>query len=162
MSNETTELFVLLNSNKLDALKKRLTKKNVDVRGAADQTLLHDAVLSGNIDAVSLLLALDANVNAVNSEGDTALIVAASRYNYEMVKLLLKAGADANIKGRKGMTAIRWAVGDPSGDFRLIRVLLKHGADPWIKNDAGGDAVTVAETIFPDLAEEMKRVSPKR
>jgi ankyrin repeat protein len=168
MSKETTELFMLLNSNKLDKLQNRLNKGNVNVVGSVGQSLLHDAIGKLNVEAVRLLLNLGAKPDAHDRQGSTPLIYAASRHQhdiaklYEMMKLLLDAGADPNIRGNKGMTAIRWAVGIPSGDFRLVRLLLQHGADPWIKNDAGGDAVTVAETIHPDLAEELKRAKPKK
>jgi ankyrin repeat protein len=162
MSKNVTELFILLNSNKLDKLQSRLTRDNVNVRDAAvGDTLLLDAVTRSNVDAVRLLLGLGADLDPVSSEGNTPLVVAASRYNYDIAKLLLEAGADPNLRGNKGMTALRWAVTNPSGDFRLVRLLLEHGADPWIKTDAGGTAVTYAETVYPSLAEELKRAKPK-
>lgn len=162
MSNNTTELFILLNTNKLDELKRRLTKDNVNVRDeTVGDTLLLDAATRSNANAVRLLLSLGADVDSVSSEGNTPLIVAASRYNYDITKLLLEAGANPNLRGNKGMTALRWAVTNPSGDFRLVRLLLQHGADPWIKNATGGDAVNYAEVVFPDLAEELKRAKPQ-
>jgi ankyrin repeat protein len=162
-----TELFILVNSNKLDRLQSLLTTENVNVSGVNGESLLHEAVCWINVDAVRLLLSRGANADALDRHGDTPLIYAASRHQhdidklYGIIKLLLEAGADPNIRGSKGMTAIRWAVTNPSGDFRLVRLLLQHGADPRIKNDAGGDAVNYTETVFPRLAEELKRVTPK-
>lgn len=167
MEARTTELFILLNSNRLDELKSRLTNENVNVRGVNGQSLLHDAVGKSNVEAVRLLLSLGTDVNAVSSGGSTPLIIAASRDQhdiaklYDITKLLLEAGADPNIRGNKGMTALRWAVTNPKGDFRLVRLLLQHGADPWIESDTGGHAVNYAETVHPELAEELKRTRPK-
>ncbi|MGF1580035.1 MAG: ankyrin repeat domain-containing protein [Gemmataceae bacterium] len=167
MSKDTTELFILLNSNKLDELKNQLTQENINVYGASEQSLLHIAVSRSNVDAVRLLLDLGANPNALDGNRSTPLIYAASGDQYEIakfydiIKLLLEAGADPNIRGNKGMTALRWAVTNPKGDFRLVRLLLQHGADPWIENDNGGHAVNYAETVHPDLAEELKQTRPK-
>jgi uncharacterized protein len=162
MSEKTTELFILLNSNKLNELRIRLTRENVNVRDeAVGDTLLLDAAARSNADAVRLLLNLGADVDAVSSEGNTPLIVAASRYNQDIAKLLLEAGADPNIKGSKGMTAVRWAItGGPDG-YDLVRLLLQHGANPWIANNAGVHTVAFAEKLNPEFAAEIKRIRPR-
>lgn len=167
MASKTTELFVLLNSNKMDGFRSLLARENVDAYGASEQSLLHTAVGRLNTEAVRLLLGLGANPDIHDGNGSTPLIYATSRYQhgiakcYDITKLLLEAGADPNIRGSEGMTAIRWAVTIPSGDFRVVRLLLQHGADPWIENDTGGHAVNYAETVHPDLAEELKRARPR-
>jgi hypothetical protein len=56
---------------------------------------------------------------------------------------------------------LRWAISRPLEDFRLIDLLMAFGADPWIKNDAGSSTVSYAETVYPDLAEELKRAHPR-
>jgi ankyrin repeat protein len=168
MTMTNTELFTLLHSNNLDKLQPLLTRDNVNSCDASGQSFLHNAVANLNVDAVRLLLRLGANPNALDRHGDTPLIYAASRHRHDLAKLcditklLIESGVDPNLKGNEGMTAIRWAVGNPSGDFRLVRLLLQYDADPWIENDAGGDAVTVAEMLFPDLAEELKRAKPRK
>jgi ankyrin repeat protein len=161
LSNSVTELFRHLNSNSLDKLRGLLAQGNVNAYGASEQSLLHIGVSRSNADAVRLLLDEGARVDALDGNGSTPLVYAASRRNYDVAELLLKAGADPNLKGRLGMTPIRWAVTNSSGDFRLVRLLLQYGANPWIRNDAGSDAVDYADTVFPDLAEELKRVAPK-
>lgn len=168
MTASTTELFILLHGNQLDKLQRRLTRDHVNAVDAAGQSFLHNAVAACNVDAVRLLLGRGAAPDARDRHGDTPLIYAACRHSHDLAKLrdisqlLLEAGADPNLKGQDGMTALRWAVGIPSGDFRLVRLLLEHGADPWLEDDGGGHAVMVAETIFPDLAEELKRAKPKQ
>lgn len=161
MSKETTELFILLNSNKLKELKGALSKDKVNARGASAQTLLHIAVSRSNADAVALLLELGANPNAYDGNGDTALIYATSSYQFDITRLLLNAGADPNLKGRKGMTALRWAITGGVDAYDLVRLLLHHGADPWIENEAGSHTVAYAEQLDPIFADEIRHTRPK-
>ena len=55
---------------------------------------IHEAVGTGNIEAIKKHLAAGADVNASDSAGNTALSKAASRGNVEMVKYLISKGAD--------------------------------------------------------------------
>ena len=64
--------------------------------GGGGQTPLMDAARSGNLGAVTRLLAAGANVDAVSSEGYTALMLAARRWP-ETVIALINGGADVNI-----------------------------------------------------------------
>ena len=71
--------------------------------GGNGQTPLMDAARSSNFDAVTLLLAAGANVNAVSSEGDTALMLAADSPldrnpgTPEIIIALINGGADVNM-----------------------------------------------------------------
>jgi ankyrin repeat protein len=57
-------------------------------------------------DIASALIARGANVNAANSQGVTALMIAAARGNIPMIGLLLESGADPNAKSAAGKTAL--------------------------------------------------------
>lgn len=56
-------------------------------------------------DIATALIERGANVNAVNAEGVSALMIAAARGNIPMIGLLLEAGADPNLKSKAGKTA---------------------------------------------------------
>lgn len=56
------------------------------------------------------LLEVGAEVNAVDNDGNSALMIAASNGNKEMVELLLQSGADANAKDNKGQPALHKAI----------------------------------------------------
>ncbi len=99
-SEDTTMLKVLLAMP--DA------KVYIDVfQSTLDWTALHGATASGNVEAVCLLLAAGANVNAHAGAraGSTPLAIAIDRDHPTIVKLLLEAGADPDIPGWMWITA---------------------------------------------------------
>ena len=57
-------------------------------------------------DIATALIGRGADVNAVNAQGITPLMIAAARGNIPMLGLLLEAGADANRKSAAGKTAL--------------------------------------------------------
>ena len=58
---------------------------------------------------IELLLKYGANINAVNTDGDTALIYAVFAKRTDNVKTLLQHGADPEIKNEEQMTALSYA-----------------------------------------------------
>jgi ankyrin repeat protein len=63
------------------------------------------------LDAVALCLELEADINATNSMGLTALLGAANRGSNDIIELLVKRGARLDIKDKEGRTPLRWAEG---------------------------------------------------
>ena len=51
-------------------------------------------------------LSCSANVNMLNHEGSTALVIAAENGHVEVVKLLLEEDADVNVIADGGLTAL--------------------------------------------------------
>ena len=97
--------------------------------------------------AAEVLIAAHADLNWVDPDGATALVIAIINANYEFAELLLRAGADPNVVDNEaGMGALyaavdmhRLAVGHgrgnptPSGLLDAVdiaQLLLEHGADP--------------------------------
>jgi ankyrin repeat protein len=75
-----------------------------------------------------LLLKGGADVESLNPEGQTALMVVARAGKVEAARLLIKAGADVNARERwAGQTALMWAAAQGQAD--MIRMLVKAGAD---------------------------------
>jgi len=75
-NDHETPLHIAAQSDnpKVDIMKLLIEKgANVDSRNKAHETPLHRAVLKERIDHIELLLSADADVNAQNSEGKTAL-----------------------------------------------------------------------------------------
>jgi serine/threonine-protein phosphatase 6 regulatory ankyrin repeat subunit B len=89
---------------------------------------LFDAVESGDLELAKSALDRGADVNAVNSYCDTALM-RASQYGYtNIVKLLLNRGANVNIKTDNGWTALM--IASDYGYQGIVDLLELH----WSKN----------------------------
>src|ERR1035441_3618873 len=92
---------------------------------------LHDAAYSGRTAAAKLLLDQGADINALASDGYTALFLAARRGHTEMIKLLLDRGASINAKSRDGWTALHVAVQEVAhrwgSSTETIKLLIKNG-----------------------------------
>lgn len=164
MAARPETLFRLLKTSSLDKLEKSLTVENVNAPNPGGYSLLHQAVSDLNLEATRLLLNRGADVNRPDPRGSIVLHYAVDKLDRPMTELLLDAGANINHRGRRGFTPLRWAITRPlrsDSDYALIRFLLDRGANPWIEDDSGGSAVAWAETVHPELAEEMKARFPR-
>ena len=110
-----------------------------------NDTLLF-ASREGYTKVVKMMLEANADVNAKDIEGWTALMLASiiPYNNYtEIVKLLLEAGADVNAKDKDGDTVLIKTSGD--GYTEIVKILLEAGADINAKNINGETALDVAK-----------------
>jgi hypothetical protein len=102
---------------------KLLIEQGADVKARTSdrkqQTVLHLAVMNTNCSATRYLcrLCMEASfLNAQNSDGDTALHVAARRQNVTALKALLRISSlDLNIRNRSGQVAADCAPSDKFG-----------------------------------------------
>jgi hypothetical protein len=130
---DAAALGLAARSGNLEALRALLAHKApVNTRyfrpGAFGQgytTPLHDAVDGGPVEAVRLLLASGADVNAIPSFGSTALRLAVAAGRVEIVRVLLEAGADAGRKGLDGVSARdeAAAIASKTGDAGIAELL---------------------------------------
>ncbi|BAG39507.1 ankyrin repeat-containing protein 02 [Orientia tsutsugamushi str. Ikeda] len=99
-------------------------------------TALHEAVKSGNIQAVKSILCENSSLDYVNSSDDvrynTALHYAVRACNLEVINILLTHGANPNAQDIYGYTPFHVAC--LKKDVQLIKLLLKHGADSNVQN----------------------------
>jgi ankyrin repeat protein len=97
------------------------------VRAAGDSPVTK-AVRTGDLAGLRKLIATRADVNAISSDGSTALLWAAYHSDVDMVKALLAAGAKLEIANNYGVTPLLQA--SRAGDVAVMEILLKAGADP--------------------------------
>lgn len=98
---------------------------------------LFKAVAVGDTSRFRLLIKQGAEVNSVNEEGDTPLLLAAKRCRASTVELLAKQnGTDVNRKDKSGYTSLYHAV--CNGRTTIAKLLLDKGAKVK-SNDAGGN-----------------------
>lgn len=117
-----------------ETMVRRLVKGGVLVNPKSRQwfggTILHDAIASGKVSIVKLLLQAKADVNATTQDNRTCLHVAArTGYsgNTEIVKELLKSGADVNIQTKDKRTALHFATW--RGNKDIVQQLVDNGAN---------------------------------
>ncbi len=88
---------------------------------------LTEAVKAGNLEIVGLLLKAGANVEAANSDGQTALMLAARNGSSAIAQRLLRRGANVNAREKwRGQTALMWAAAERYPD--VVELLLAHHA----------------------------------
>lgn len=97
------------------------------------------------ISAAKFLMNQGADIFAQSALGQTALSLASTLANKEMLQLLLARGATADINHQdaNGETALMLAAS--SGKLANVRLLLKAGANLWLKNSGGHTALQMAK-----------------
>jgi len=95
----------------------------------------------GDEDQVEALLQQGADVNSVDSDGDSALYYALSNGNFHIVDLLLRHGANPNIAGMSGNPL---QVAADQGWSGVVASLLSHGADADHRGTGGLTATMLA------------------
>ena len=110
----------------------------------ANQKVIHDrlitAIHTANIKlAQQLLNDKSIDINAKGEFGNTALSLASSLGEKEIVKLLLDHGANINIKDKDSETALQAA--SAHGHKEIVELLLDYGADVNIQTDNGETAL---------------------
>ena len=125
-----------------DVVSALLSHPNIDpnARGLNARPALLAYVWRDNQERVDKFLALGANVNAQDADGDTALHGAAQTGNTTIMQRLLDKGADPNVKNNQGGTPLMWAA--VYGNQDAAQLLLSRGADPSLKDN---DGITAAE-----------------
>ncbi|WP_231584130.1 M48 family metallopeptidase [Domibacillus indicus] len=114
-----------------------------DIMGEETDAML--AAASGDTASLKEMIEEGEDLDALNSNGETALHYAVENGQAESAALLLEAGANPNIEDENAYTPL-WLAYD-YGDEEIARLLMYYGADPD-QEDAYGD--TVRETAEQD------------
>ena len=124
-------------------------------------TPLMNAAGNRNVEAVKLLLAKGAKVNAVSKTeglpkiqtgtvefgGWTPLGMAAAFGPPEAVQVLLDAGGRIDAQDYRGFTPLMLAIGTDRYDRRTVNMLVAHGADQHLTNHDGRDGARLGLQI---------------
>lgn len=93
---------------------------------------------TANVEACQCLIVYGANIDAKDSKGNTALMLASwqeREQSAEVVELLLSNGADPNIVNVEGCTALHNAA--QTGHTYVVQLLVDRGADCHAINHNG-------------------------
>lgn len=106
---------------------------------------LYDAIRSGHLDVVNLLLELGASVDTVDSRKQTPLHFALTRRRPEIIKSILSKTENVNQQdGRQKATYLMYAIMFQNGNLDLIKTMLQKGADVNLKNSSDQTALHIA------------------
>ncbi len=100
-----------------------------------------------------------ANVNVRNTDGYTALMLAAGRSDLPRAQLLLSRGADVNLVSKKNKeTALHLAASsaDDDNSLKIVILLLRYGANVHAKNAKGDTPLHKAINIRGNYANRRK------
>ncbi len=128
------------------------------------------AVMWGHTEAVKLLVAAGANIDAENTKGQTLLHRAAWSGDTKVVKLLLAARANVDAVDNEGWTPLHGAA--ERGHTEVVKLLLNAGAKISVSNTEGRTALDLARErghteiadaiIAEDMIRKEKRIMARR
>ena len=100
---------------------RQLLVHGAEANPPGDWTPLIYAAVKGSVEISRLLLAYGAHINvAADSNGLTALMMAAREGHIALVAFLLASDADPNLKSHDGITALAAARQQAQGDRRVV------------------------------------------
>ena len=98
---------------------------DVNMKDKNKETPLHKAAREDNIEAMSFLLEVGADINAVDGQGNTALRLAIYCSHPKAALKLIKGGAKLEVKYNKDQTPLHMAAG--MGSEELVGALMEQG-----------------------------------
>ncbi|MEH7342925.1 ankyrin repeat domain-containing protein [Bacillus sp. JJ1532] len=139
-------------SNNSGEPKKQEKEKEIMSEGLNKELL--QAAEQGKADAISRLIKEGANINAQDSKGRTATMIATYNNDVETAKVFIKAGADVNIQDDMKNNPFLYAGAE--GYIDILKLTIEAGADPAITNRYGGTAlIPASEHGFVDVIKEL-------
>jgi ankyrin repeat protein len=118
MKSIVTILIVILSSSNIIAQ---------NAIGESPTELLLKASLHGEFREIKKAMALDADVNAKNANGDTPLSMVAKLSYYFIAKYFVDNGANVNVSNNDKISPLHFAV--EYNNLKMVNLFLKNGAD---------------------------------
>jgi hypothetical protein len=163
--NNKNALFSAVLDDDIPRLK-TVIDSNVDlnVRSVDDITPLIAATIMNRQKVVELLINANADVNAKDRAGWTALIhFASSNDSLDLGNALIKANADINVRDKLGTTAL--IVAAVKGNIDFVKILVEAGADLNAAAKMTGEPFTAMQAAeregHKEVAEFLKKCGAK-
>ncbi|PGS53381.1 ankyrin repeat domain-containing protein [Bacillus sp. AFS041924] len=122
--------------------------------GKSVKERLFQATKLGETDTVIKLIEDGVNLNAQDSTGRTALMIATYNNDVKTAKVLIDAGADVNIQDHMKNSPFLYAGAE--GFIDILKLTIKAGADPSITNRYGGTAlIPASEHGYVNVVKEL-------
>ena len=125
--NETPLVLASHNEN-VDAVN-MLLKVGADTNISFNDTCLHHVLRRRcSKEMLQAIINHGAEINATDTNGRTALMIACAKGNSDAINTLLEAGADPKITDADGETCLYYAV-DGCCSKEVLQIIINHGAD---------------------------------
>lgn len=134
-----------------------------DALDCNEKNILFYAIEFQNIDAIKFLIE-KLKLDHKDNKGNTALHIAVSLGNLEIIKLLLAKEIDPNLKNKEGDTAIFNVLFSSNKDnsLEIIKVLKQHGANVDEENNKGLSPILIAiSNIDRKIASYLAKLGAK-
>jgi ankyrin repeat protein len=138
-------LWFAIDSRRVDIVELLLTARNTNIKEVDSEgmSLLHKAAEVDAAAIITLLIGSGAPVDIKAPDGNTPLMIAASRGYPEAIRALVNHGANVNNQNNVGNTPLILAV--LADNAEAVGLLLDSGADMHIRNDKREKAINLAE-----------------
>lgn len=114
---------------------------------------LYEAIEYADYKKVQKLIAAGADVNMVDENSDTPLMVAACDGLDRIVKILIAAGADVNASASCGWSPLMYAIMNRHG--ASVKLLIEAGANVNITDTDGDTPLLLASDRYPCVVESL-------
>lgn len=130
--------------NQLDRVKTVLQRDPTQLNSTNGdgETLLHEATLKGNLEAVKYLLSKGARIDIIDNNGYTPINWAVLTGKFDITRFLLAEGADIHRAGPSGLTMLHDAA--YSGWKEIAKMLLAKGARLDVRDENGKTPLDMA------------------
>lgn len=116
--------------------------------------VFHDAASKGDLSALKKCLQDGVDINAVNRQQRTAILIAAMHKQYEAVQFLIDEGADINLQDETCFNPFLWGCLD--NDLTLVKLMIKAKPDLTRLTRFGGVGITpAAEKGHLEIVKEL-------
>jgi ankyrin repeat protein len=131
----------------------------LSVRGGGG-TIIFDAVKHDHVYALILILNAGADIDAVDSNGDNALLYAMkNNFSLGVIRELIQNGINLHAVDKEGNNALHLAAS--LANKVVFKTLLEAGVDPYQKNNAGKTVIDLAKQ-YPDLKPLLEKNLKKK
>lgn len=115
---------------------------------------LMTAVTQGDTETVEKLIQNEIDINAVDDQGRTAVLIATHNNDPTLVQVLINHGADINIRDMNQDNVLLYAGAE--GLLEIVQIAIESGADTTLTNRYGGVAlIPAAERGHVEVVKEL-------